>query len=136
MKCDTRKESSTTQFDVVRIVLSLVTFTEFRVGIVDIKGAYLQSGPIYRKIYVRSPRLWSGARRGTLWDLLKLPYGITEEVHQWATVMEEFLFVDAGMERIFSVGKLFFNRDKMSWVISMLAKITEDLFLSGSADEI
>lgn len=95
-------------------MLSFVSCTEFRIGIVDIKGTYLQIGPICRKIYVRPPLLWTGARLEMLWDLLQLPYGITEAGHQWVTVMEEWLLGDAGMERIFGLSQLFFKIDTMS----------------------
>ena len=56
------KEASTAQRFVIRLLLSLVTFLGFRLGIIDIKGAYLQSGPIKRAIYVRPPREWGGPR--------------------------------------------------------------------------
>lgn len=50
-----RKDSATAQYDVILLILAIVTFLPFRLGLVDIKGAYLQSGPIRRDIYVRPP---------------------------------------------------------------------------------
>lgn len=38
-------------------MLGIVTFYPFRLGLVDIKGAYLQSGPIQQEIYVRPQRI-------------------------------------------------------------------------------
>ena len=87
-KDNIRKDSSTAQFDVIRILLTAVTFIGMRLALADIKGAYLQSGPIQREIYVRPPREWKGSR-GKLWRLTKLPYGIVEAGRQWAKTVEE-----------------------------------------------
>lgn len=78
---DIRKDSSTAQFDVIRLLLCLTTFLGLRLGLADVKGAYLQSGPIQRELYVRPPREWKGPR-GILWKLTKLPYGIVEAGRQ------------------------------------------------------
>lgn len=47
-KDDIRKDSSTAQLDVLILMLTILTFLPFRIGIVDMKGEYLQSGPIRR----------------------------------------------------------------------------------------
>lgn len=65
-KDEIRKDSSTAQFDVIRILLAAVTFMGMRLALADIKGAYLQSGSIQRDIYVRPPREWKGTSRETL----------------------------------------------------------------------
>lgn len=51
-----RKDTANAQLNVVRILLSLVTFLQFEARIADIKGAYRQSGPISRDIYILLPR--------------------------------------------------------------------------------
>lgn len=73
----TRKDSATAQFDIIRLLLSLATTFFFRLACVDIKDAYLQSGPIKRTIFVRPPRELR-LPRNILWKLRKLPYVITE----------------------------------------------------------
>lgn len=85
MKDNIRKDSATAQFDEIRLVCSIATILHFRLGCLDIQGAYFQSGPIQREIFVRPPRE-CGADRGTVWKLVKLPYGITEAGDQWAKV--------------------------------------------------
>lgn len=50
-----RKDSSNASLFVVRLLLSLVTFLGYRIGTADIKGGFLQSGPITRQIFVRPP---------------------------------------------------------------------------------
>lgn len=70
-----RKDSATVQLNIIRLPLSLVTFLGFRLGAADIKGAYLQSGPIQRTIYVRPPREWyrrDATHWRVLWKLTKL----------------------------------------------------------------
>ena len=76
-----RKDSATAQFDMIRLMLSIATLLPFRIGLIDIKGAYRQSGPIKRDIYVRPP-IEVGEKRGVIWKLVKLPYGITEAGRQ------------------------------------------------------
>lgn len=46
MRNSVRKDSATAQFDVIRMILTIVTFLPVRLGLVDISGAYMQSGPI------------------------------------------------------------------------------------------
>lgn len=82
LKDDVRKDASSAQFEVIRIAVSMATRMTGILGHVDIKGAYLQSGPIKRTIYVRPPREL-GVKRGIFWKLTKLPYGITEAGRQW-----------------------------------------------------
>lgn len=58
MKMTVRKDSATAQFDGNRLFLSLATFHS-RLICVDIKGAYLQRGPLKRRIYMGpSHELW------------------------------------------------------------------------------
>jgi len=115
-------------------MLGVVTFLPFRLGLVDISGAYMQSGPIRRSIYVRPPREWHNTERGHVWQLLKLPYGITEAGRQWATVIEGWLTDDMGMERVQSVSQLFVKRDGKEGVTFLLAKVTDDLLFAGSIE--
>ena len=83
-----RKDSSTAQFDDIRLLLVVTTLLGMRLTMADIKGAYLQGGPIQREIFVRPPREWGG-QRGRLWKLKKLPYRIFEAGRQWAKTIEE-----------------------------------------------
>lgn len=65
MKSSVRKDSATAQFDFIRLLCCLASILHLRMGCTDIKGAYLQSGPIKRDIYVK-PRPECNARRGVL----------------------------------------------------------------------
>lgn len=129
-KGNLRKDASVAQFDVIRLLLSLATILQFSIGCVDIKGAYLQSGAVKRRIYVRPPRQWT--KRGLLWLLTKLPYGFCEAGRQWAKSIEGWMLEDLGLERVFGVSQLYAKRDKNGRILFLLAKLTDDLLMAGS----
>ena len=130
-KDDIRNNPSTEQLNIIRLLLSLVIFLGFRLATADIKGAYLQSGPIKRDIFVRPPREWRGPRM-TLWKLLKLPYGIVEAGRQWQKTVEEWMLNDAELERIHGLSQLFTQRDSTGRIILLVAKVTDDFLVRGS----
>lgn len=133
LKDDIRKDSATAQFHVIRLLLSIAATLGMRLGVVDISGAYMQSGPIKRQLYVRPPREWV-TQRGMIWKLLKLPYGVTEAGRQWAMVMEEWLTKEAGMDRVNGISQLFIKRRSDDTIKLILAKVTDDLLFTGDID--
>ena len=133
-KDNIRKDSSTAQFDVIRLLLAVATFVGMRLAMADIKGAYLQSGPIQRKIFVRPPREWRG-ERGKLWKLKKLPYGIIEAGRQWAKTVEEWMLTTGGLERIQGLNQLYVRRDNLGKIILIVAKVTDDFICGGSIED-
>lgn len=135
-KNDVRKDSSNAPLFVVRLLLSLATFLGFHIGTTDIKGAFLQSGPIKREIYVRPPRDLGWKRsRGLLWKLLKLPYGIADAGRQWQKVLEDWMLHDGGLQRVFGISQLFIRRATDGSVVLLVAKVTDDFLLAGSLAE-
>lgn len=52
---DNQKDSTTAKYGLIRVIVSMVKLLPFRIVLVDIKGAYLQSGPIRRDVYVIPP---------------------------------------------------------------------------------
>lgn len=132
-KNDIRKDSATAQFDIIRFMLALVTFLPMELGAVDISGAYMQSGPIRRDLYVRPPREW-GHRRGFVWKLLKMPYGVSEAGRQWAIVFEEWLTQDIGMETVKGISQLFLKRRPDGSILMMVAKVTDDLLIAADKE--
>lgn len=134
-----RKDSATAQLNIIRLVLSLVTFLGFRIGTADIKGAYLQSGPIQRTIYVRPPREWyrrHATDRKVLWKLTKLPYGIVEAGRQWQKTVEDWMLSDGGLQRAFGLSQLFIRRNKRDEITLMVAKVTDDFLVAGKLEYI
>ena len=89
-KHNIRGDSAAVQFDAIRLTLSMASIRKYRLALVDIKGAFMQSGNTKRRIYVRPPREWKGDR-GILWKLIRLPYGIKEAGRQWMLTCEAWL---------------------------------------------
>lgn len=52
MKNEVRKDSSTEQFETIRMLLSIFTLIPIGIGIVYIRGSYILSGPIKQEIFV------------------------------------------------------------------------------------
>lgn len=109
-KHDVRKDSSTAQFDVILIYLSITSRMDAVLGYVYITGSYLQSEPIKRTIYL-SPPCDLGAKRGFLWKLTNLPYDITESGRQWAIFLRRWLTTSAALYILSGVDQLFVKRD-------------------------
>ena len=127
-----RKDSAAVQWPVIRLLLSLSALMGFRIGTIDISAAYLQSGPITRLIFVRPPQEHC-RKRGTLWKLLKLPYGIAEAGRQWQTTCETWLLSkDIGFEIVHGVTQLFVLRNSNGGVRMLCAKVTDDFLFSGT----
>lgn len=47
-----RKDATAADLNITLIVLSLGVLLGFTIAVTDIEGAYIQSGPIYRYLYV------------------------------------------------------------------------------------
>lgn len=127
------KDSSTAQFDVVRIMLAVCNFIGLSLTIAEVKGAYLQSGPIQREIFVRPPREWI-RKRGCLWKLKKLPYGIIKAGRQWPKEVEEWMLSTAGIDRIRELNQLYVRPDSIRRIILIITKVTDDFICGGSIE--
>lgn len=56
MEDDVRKDSATAHFDTIRLKLRLIDTLRYRLGCIEVKGAYLQCWDLKRVIYVRPPK--------------------------------------------------------------------------------
>lgn len=133
-KDNIRKDSATAQLGVIRLLLSVSTLLGLQLATADIKGAYLQSGPIKRTIFVRPPKehLYNqNHHRGTLWKLTKLPYGIVEAGRQWQKTVEDWMLTDVGLTRLFGIIQLFIRRNRHDKIVLIIAKVTDDILIGG-----
>lgn len=71
------RDSATADLSVIRLIISLATILGFQIVTADVKGAYMQSGPIQREIYVRPPTCIDKPRN-TIRKLQRIPYGIAK----------------------------------------------------------
>jgi hypothetical protein len=133
-KDEVRKETQVASFTAIHILIILAALYRFHVASLDIKGAYLQSGPCKRYIFVRPPNEWPGAR-GVVWKLLKLPYVFPDAGHQWQVIIHEFLFL---LEFCIVPGipQLFLRLDASRSIDAVVAKITDDIFIGASSSVI
>jgi hypothetical protein len=61
-KDEVRKDTQAASFTAIRILLTLAALHKCHISSLDIKGAYLQSGPCKRFVFFRTPNEWAGAR--------------------------------------------------------------------------
>jgi hypothetical protein len=131
-----RKDSASVQFPIIRLILSLASLWGFSVGVVDVKAAYLQSGPISRELYVFPPAEYRGPR-DLVWQLLKLPYGITEAGRQWQLAVESWLLSkEMQFETAPGLPQLFVKRDEHGEVRLLLGKLVDDFLLAGEKEHL
>ena len=110
-----RTDSSTAQFPVIRLVLSLATILRFAVSSIDITGAYIQAGEIQRDIYMRPPRGWS-AHPGVLWKLEKPAYGLVDSGRIWQLYAEDWL-LSYGLQQLQGLPQFFFLKNESGQVV-------------------
>lgn len=72
-----RRDSASADLNTVRMIISLAQTLHFDMATADVQGAYMQSGPIKRNIFVRPPKQLPTTR--CIWKLTRLPYGIVEQ---------------------------------------------------------
>ena len=113
-----RTDSSTAQFPVIRLVLSLATILRFAVSTIDITGAYLQAGEIKREIYMRPPRGWITSSK-ELWKLEKPAYGLVDSGRIWQLCVEDWL-LSYGLRQLPGLPQFFYIKKKMGkWSCSL-----------------
>lgn len=127
-----RRDSAFADLSIVRLLISLPMVLDFKIATADVKGAYMQSGPIKRKLYVRPPK--SVAGRDMLWKLLRLPYGIVEAAgRQWLCVIEQWLTEEYGLTRIQAVNQLLYKQGRDGGIDLYVAKIVDDSIVPGAS---
>jgi Reverse transcriptase (RNA-dependent DNA polymerase) len=127
-----RKDSSTAQSSVIRLVLAIAMLHKFFVGSIDVVAAYLQSGSLVRRVFVRPPRGW--AKQGCLWRLLRPAYGLVESGRLWQIAIEKWIFardfvVVPGAPHVFIL-----RQSGTSKIL--IVKVVDDILVCGPPDEI
>lgn len=102
-------ETTCQMLSLTHLLLSTAITLDLRFESIDVKGAYLQSGPITLDIYVRSP-VECNHKRLTLWKLNKSPYGISEAGRQWTKAIDSWMMKDAKLLRVSYVSQLYMKK--------------------------
>lgn len=130
-----RRDSASADLSVVRLLISLASILNFSLATADVQGAYMQSGPIQRDIYVRPPRRIDH-RQSTAWKLLRLPYGIVEAGRQWLCAIEDWLTRKYNMNRVLGVEQLFYKKGEDGKINILVAKVVDDFLIAGTTEAI
>jgi hypothetical protein len=105
---------------------------KFSAGSINVVAAYLQSGPLPWRVFVRSPRGW--ANPGCLWRLLRPAYGLVESGRLWQLAIEKWIFA-RDFVVVPDAPQVFVLRQ--SGTLKMLiVKVVDDILVCGPPDEI
>ena len=129
-----RSDSSSAQFAVIRIVLSIAAILSLNLATIDIKSAFLQSEDLGRDIYMRPPRGWAFSSK-VVWRLLKPAYGFVESGRIWQLTVERWM-KSQNLFQIPGLQQLFIQRDENSCVILAVAKVVDDFLIAGISSAI
>lgn len=117
MHCHLDAEKETVRADcvaaymlIVMHILCLGTCLGFKFGSADIKGSFMQSGPITRQVYVRPPRDCPH-NRGAFWKLLNSHMGFSKQAGRGFLKIEDWMMNEYGLERVFDDLELFVKRE-------------------------
>lgn len=87
-----RCDSASADVAVVMLLLLLAPVLGIDIVTADVKEAYMQSGPVWRQLYVKPPK--QKACRNTVRNLVRLSYGLVEVGSQWICAENQWLIVD------------------------------------------
>ena len=129
-----RSDSSTTSFFAIRLLLTLLClFRRFTLGKADISGAFLQSGPIQRVLYVYPPR--EHRLRGVVWKLKNLPYGVVDAGRQWQYTVDHWL-ADMGFREAPGIAQFWVKRDESGRITMIIVKAVDDFLIAAAAADV
>lgn len=86
-----------------RMIITIRAVMDFSIEAADVKGAYMQGGPITRNIYVIPPKKVHEDNK-TLWNLTSLPYGMIEAGRQWGKTAEQWMINEADLKQVHGSG--------------------------------
>lgn len=129
-KDEVSKDAIAADMMMTRLVLALGTIMKFSFGVTDIKGAFMQSGPANRDIYIIPPAGYK-KKRQIYWKLLALAYGVCDAGRQWLKTSDNWIIRDMGMKRLAGAHQLFAKRNEDGKLTLIVARTTDDFLISG-----
>lgn len=77
-------------------------------------------------------------QRRVLWQLTKLPYGISQAGRQWAKTIESWVLASKGgnFERVYGIGQLYVLRGHSGRLLLIVAEVTEDILVGVQTNTI
>ena len=113
-----------------RVLLSIATMMKWFITKIDVKSAFLQSGPATRNVYVIPPK---ECKDRTFYCLLLIAsYRLVNANAKWQLHSDTTL-QDCGLLCVVHLPQLFYKRkDGQLWII--VAKVVDDILVAGSSE--
>lgn len=127
-----RTDSASADLSTMHLSISIALAVD--VATADVKGTYMQSGPIRKALYVKLPI--QIAKRNTIWKLLRLPYGIVEAGRQRLCAIEQYLIDGYGLGKTQEIDQLFYNLGGDGKIGLFIAKLVDDIIIAGKRESI
>lgn len=130
-----RKDAIAAGMVITRLVMAVGMMIKFTFGVADIKGAYMQSGPFRRDIFIIPPGTYR--KRGRVyWKLLALAYGVCDAGRQWLKTSDIWMTRDMGMTRLLGAHQVFMRRGRDGKLELIVAKTTDDFLAAGTGEAV
>ena len=113
-----------------RILLSVCSLMHWFASKVDIKSAFLQSGPAQRDVYVIPPR--ECKERSFYWLLMVASYGLVNASAKWQD-HSDTTFLTIGLNAVRYIPQLFYMK-KNGVMCLIVAKVVDDILIGGSLE--
>ena len=132
-KGELRTDSTTTDFNAIRLVLTIAALHGLDVASLDVTGAFFQADEAPRQLFCYPPP--EAGMRGVVWQLDKLPYGTVDANRQWAKscrgLMSDLGFTSVSVQpELTQKG----NLGEPGYILA--ARAVDDLLLAGTAIDV
>lgn len=117
----------------IRVILSNAVLRKWSIVIIDVKSAFLQSGPAQRDVYVLPPR--ESSYRNELWLLLAAVYCLVNANAKWQVESDSAL-LSLGLKPIPQIAQLFVMEASNHDVRLIVIKIIDDILATGTDAEL
>lgn len=128
-------DSSSANFSVVRLLISLTTLSNSQIPTSYVKETYMQSGIIQRDIYGRLPKLLT-THKPSKWKLDRFSYNILEAKRQLLCAVETWLLDSYKLYIVSSKKQNFYKGGNDDMIELLVAKVVDDFLVSKLEDSV
>lgn len=114
-----------------RLIYSLAMIFSLILGKLDIRGAYTQSGPAHRNVYVRPPRCLG--LRNVFWLLTMTIYGLVSAGRKWQRASDLVMMRNLGLQHVLGLPQLFYH--PATEIATVVAKYVDDILIAARNQE-
>ena len=124
-----RTDSPTSQKESLRVLMCILVAYNWDLHTIDIKSAYLQGVPMKRTLYMEPPK--EAHCTGTVWQLHKCPYGLTDAGRLWYIKVMEVLDELGGKQLRFDLA-VFYWHDEHQDLTGVIVIHVDDFIYGGT----